>query len=351
MPLPLRRALPLVCLPLALSLLGCEAPRQAQLTLSGCAAVEAVWGGPGDWRPDPAPILEPGPPGAWDSVDALNPSVARFGNGWINLYSGFDGKVWRTGAALSDDGRHWRKAEGGPVLAPDPASWEGDYIAANGATAVRDGRLWHWYQAGPRNQTQLGLAVSDDGRAWRKDPNPVFGPGAGGAWGESGVGDPYVLACGEHFYLFYLGQNRWGVQRLGVARSSDGRHWQRSHRNPILEPGGPGEFDERGLGEPAVLFAANEYWMLYVGRDGGERRRLGWARSADGVRWSKSGPVLAGSEGWNEAVVCDPEWVVIDGGLHVLYGGGDRPSPDENLNGRIGLARLSPKLGTNAVVR
>lgn len=320
---------------------ACAPPRQAQFTLSGCAALDAVWGGPSDWEPSPDPVLEPGPAGAWDSVDALNPTIVRWRGGWLNLYSGFDGKRWRTGLARSSDGLHWHKDGSEPILAPDPSSWEADYIAANGATAVRDGKLWHWYQAGPRNRTRLGLAVSGDGAAWTKDPSPVFETGAAGAWDEAAVGDPYALACGEYFYLFYLGQDRFGVQRLGVARSLDGRHWQRSHRNPILETGGAGEFDERGLGEPAVLFARDQYWMLYVGRDASEQRRLGWARSADGVVWSKSGPILSGAQPWNQPVVCDPDWVVVDGRLQVIYGGGNRPSPDENLNGRIGLAALA----------
>jgi hypothetical protein len=131
------------------------------------------------------------------------------------------------------------------------------------------------------------------------------------------------------------------VQRLGLARSRDGVYWQKSHLNPLLEPGGVGAFDERGLGEPAVFFAEGSFWMIYVGRDAGEKRRLGWARSEDGVVWKKTSRpgVIEGDQPW--AVVCDPEILVDRGRLLILFGGGDRPSPDENLHGRIGA--LTPK--------
>ena len=45
--------------------------------------------------------------------------------------------------------------------------------------------------------------------------------------------------------MFYLGEDRAGRQRLGVARSLDGEHWQKLRSNPILEAGKYGSFDER----------------------------------------------------------------------------------------------------------
>jgi hypothetical protein len=109
--------------------------------------------------------------------------------------------------------------------------------------------------------------------------------------------------------------------------------------NPLLETGGAGAFDERGLGEPAVFFTDGAFWMIYVGRDAGERRRLGWARSEDGVAWAKASRpgVVEGEHDWNREVVCDPEILVDGGRLLILFGGGDRPSPDENLHGQIGV--------------
>ena len=85
--------------------------------------------------------------------------------------------------------------------------------------------------------------------------------------------------------------------------------------------------------------------MLYTGRDANEDRRIGWAESVNGVDWKKltTQPVLGGSQAWNAHVVCDPSVWRGGGDLLVWFGGGSRPSPDENLKGRIGLAILRTK--------
>jgi len=289
----------------------------------------------------PEPVLTRGEPGAWDAVDVLNPSVVRHEGLLHNFYSAFDGRTWHTGLATSADGVRWEKH--GRVLSPDPRTWEGDYIAANGSALVVSGQFFYWYQAG--RTPSIGLATSVDGRRWRKRPAPVLGLGPRGSFDELGAADPYVLHVGDFFYMFYLGQDRARRQRLGVARSSDGAAWSKLRSNPVLEAGPVGAFDETGVGEPAVWAFHGYYWMLYTGRDRAENRRLGLARSRDGVRWERvsATAVLAGTAGWNSKVVCDP---ALDAEAappwRVWFGGGDVARPDERLNGQIGMALLHP---------
>ncbi|HTT65742.1 MAG TPA: hypothetical protein VMG35_28025 [Bryobacteraceae bacterium] len=291
------------------------------------------------WEPRAAPVLPHGGPGESDSHDALNPSVIRRGRTYYNFYSGFDGKTWRTLLATSSDGLAWQKE--GVVLAPEARAGEGQYIAANGSALFDAGEFLYWYQAGPKEVPRLGLARSADGRHWHKAPFPVLDYGPRGSWDERGIADPYVIKVGGYFYLFYLGQDRARRQRLGVARSLDGQHWQKLRSNPVLESGAYGSFDEMGLGEPAVWIGHGYYWMLYTGRDARENRRLGVARSADGVHWEKLATVFAGRQPWDEQVICDPSIEVLpDGRLAAWFGGGDAPSPDENLDGQIGVAVL-----------
>ena len=291
-----------------------------------------------EWRPIAEPVLTHGGAGDWDSHDALNPSIVRRGTSYFNFYSGYDGKTWRTGLATSTDGLAWKKE--GVVLSPDVQAGEGEYIAANGAAIFDNSEFLYWYQAGDKDKPRLGLARSADARRWRKEHFPVLDYGPRGSWDEYGLADPYVLKVGQYFYLFYLGQDRARRQRLGVARSLDGDHWQRSRANPILELGAYGSFDEMGLGEPAVWIEHGYYWMLYTGRDAAQIRRLGMARSTDGINWQKLPAVLEGSQPWNAKVVCDPTIELLGGRLAVWFGGGDRPSLDENLNGQIGVATL-----------
>jgi predicted GH43/DUF377 family glycosyl hydrolase len=131
-----------------------------------------------------------------------------------------------------------------------------------------------------------------------------------------------------------------------LARSRDGVHWEKLRTNPILELGDIGAFDENGLGEPAVWEAKGFYWMLYTGRDVHENRRLGLARSTDGVHWKKLPVVFAGTEPWNSKVICDPSVIASDTEVRVWFGGGNVARPDENINGQIGFGILRPASAT-----
>jgi len=278
----------------------------------------------------PAPVL---PRGAFR--DVLNPSVVRFPGGYLNLYSAFDGRAWHTRLADSPDGVAWH--DRGAAISPNAQTWEGNYIAANGSLLLDGGQFWYWYQAGPRGAPRIGLARSRDARAWRKEPAPVLAPGPWGSWDECGVADPYAIRLGAYFYLYYLGQDRARPtrQRIGVARSADGVHWEKLRSNPVLELDG-----ERGLGEPAVWNSHGFYWMLYTARDFDENRRLAVARSTDGVHWRKLPQTFAGSSAWNSKVLCDATVLVEGDEIRVWFGGGDAASPDENLDGQIGMGRL-----------
>jgi predicted GH43/DUF377 family glycosyl hydrolase len=268
--------------------------------------------------------------------DALNPSVVFSARGLapapVNLYSVFDGHTWHTAMAVDDK-------RTGIILSPDPKTWEGDYIAANGsAVYVRNGLLiWYWYVAGPKNQPRIGLAREAGENVWRKEPAPVLDVGPVGAWDERAVADPYVIRIEPYFYMYYLGQDRAVRQRIGVARSGDGVHWEKLRANPVVEM----DEDEAGIGEPAVWQSDGFYWMLYTVRDFAENRYLRLARSTDGVRWTKLAVRYKGTEAWDSKVICDPTVVVEGGRILVWFGGGDVASPDENLHGQIGFATLA----------
>jgi predicted GH43/DUF377 family glycosyl hydrolase len=199
----------------------------------------------------------------------------------------------------------------------------------------------YWYQAG--TPTRIGLARSKDGRSWTRHGDAVLPVGPRGSFDERAAADPYVIRAGDYFYMFYLGQDRAVRQRLGVARSSDGVSWEKLRTNPVLELGGPLTFDEYGLGEPAVWTSGGSWWMIYTGRGKGEKRRMGLARSMDGVAWSRVEDFapISGAQAWNSMVVADPTLEKMpDGSVRVWFGGGDVASPDQNLHGQIGLGLL-----------
>ena len=285
---------------------------------------------PFTWEASPEPVITRG-----DSSDVLNPSVVRFHGAYWNFYSEFDGKM-HTAAATSPDGLAWTKL--GRVLSPQAA--EGSYIAANGSALVAGDEILYWYEVG--YPLRIALARSHDGKNWIRQGEPVVPMGPRGSFDERAVADPYVIRAGERFYMFYLGQDRARRQSLGIARSADGVIWEKLRSNPILEPGAPGSFDENGLGEPAVWTSGGKWWMLYTGRDKKEQRRLGLARSADGVRWERvPNFVVSGMSAWDSQVVCDPSVEQRpDGTIRVWFGGGDVARPDQGLHGQIGVGIL-----------
>jgi len=274
----------------------------------------------------PTPVL-----GRDEFVDALNPSVLRGPAGLVNYFSAFDGRTWHTMTAASTEGLRWD--DGKMILSPDLSTWEGGYIAANGAALLHGSQVWYWYQAGPKPHPRIGLM---------RTRQPVLDYGPYMSWDERATADPDVIRIGSYFYMYYLGQDRAEPprQRLGVARSTDGIHWEKWRGNPILELGAPGTFDENSLGEPAVWSSHGFYWMLYTGRDVQENRRMGLARSTDGVHWRKLAAVFSGAHEWDSKVICDPSVLVENGEIRVWFGGGDVASPDENLHGQIGYGTL-----------
>ena len=314
------------------------------VVLAGCGryrdfTLPELPGGPAvqwKWQARAEPVLKRGERGAWDAVDVLNPSVIRQGDAYYNFFSGYDGTTWHTGLAVSGDGVAWH--EEGKILSPDPGTWERGAIAANGSAITDDSGILYYYQAG--EPVEIGLARSRNGHQWQRNGAPVLTTGPYGSWDERGVADPYVIRAGRGYYMFYLGMDRARRQRLGVAASDDGVIWYKLRSNPILELGEFGAFDAKGLGEPAVWALRGYYWMLYTGRDAGEMRRLGLARSRDGVHWEKLPLVIGGEQAWDSKVICDPAVITNGDQVTVWFGGGDVASPDQNLDGQIGLATL-----------
>lgn len=302
------------------------------------------------------PVLRRGEPGEWDSVDLLNPSVIKKGNTFYNYYSGYNGRVWQTGLATSDDGVHWKKYSNNPVLTlSNGNAWDDSYIAANGSAIEINNEVYYYYQGrnASSNKTSIGLAKSVDWHKFQKEAKPVLTTGTDHTWDSKAVADPYVIEYKDYYYMYYLGMDEMNVQRLGVARSKDGVVWEKSSANPILDVGTKGSFDENGLGEPSVYFNAPYFYMVYTGRDAGEKRDIGLAVSLDGIHWKKqnyNGFYTDRKSGtWDDSVICDTTFLFDDDNNSLLmwYGGGNRPLPAQGLNGEVGLMKVSVDQGRN----
>jgi predicted GH43/DUF377 family glycosyl hydrolase len=134
------------------------------------------------------PVITPGASGTWDDTPYLYTAfVLKEGSEYKMWYAAI--KIWqvgRIGLATSTDGKAWVKDPQNPVLVPGPAgSWDayevyGAHVISNGSSSYQ---MWFNGIETPGGRFgQIGLATSNDGRAWLKFPyNPImrtsFSPG------------------------------------------------------------------------------------------------------------------------------------------------------------------------------
>ncbi|OGU32996.1 MAG: hypothetical protein A2X67_01940 [Ignavibacteria bacterium GWA2_55_11] len=123
------------------------------------------------------PVLDTGPPGAWDGRWA---GVGRviIDSSYRMWYTGSNGMSKQIGLAVSSDGIHWKKHPSNPVLPVDSSGW--DSVEASFAYVSHVGPTYHmWYSGGDsRTYGRIGYAHSADGVTWKRLPSPVLGGGS-----------------------------------------------------------------------------------------------------------------------------------------------------------------------------
>lgn len=176
-----------------------------------------------------------------------------------------------------------------PLLLPGQAGDFDDSGASLGNVLPVDDELWLYYTG-----WNLGITVP-----WRNSIGLARGPKDGPYTRHGRVPlldrseeDPYslsypwVLRCQGGWHMWYGSNLSWGKEQSSMrhvikhANSPDGLHWERStHICLNLQPG------EIGLSRPCVHIVDGRYRMWYAIR--GERYRIGYAESADGLNWER----------------------------------------------------------------
>jgi hypothetical protein len=189
---------------------------------------------------------------------------------------------------------------------------------------------------------RIGCARSTDGVRWQRIDGPYRGAlldlGPPDAFDQATCGWPRVLRLPDgRWRMYYHGLDPGRMQfAIGAAESDDGLHWARLGQ--VFGPGAPGAFDETGVTLPELLppggHPGSGWRMLYQGvcRDG--HRSIGLAASEDGLSWSRiagsepDGSVFAhaatGSGRWDAFAVGTPCIVPMsDGHFRLYYSGAD----------------------------
>lgn len=135
-----------------------------------------------------------------------------------------------------------KQDEVNPILGPDSTqtfncpvsgtqvSWESRNVL-NPAAVVKDGKVHLLYRAQDQAMTsRIGLAISEDGINFRKEPGPVFYPAVDSMktfeW-PGGVEDPRIVERADGRYILTYTSYDGKTARLCLASSTDLRTWQK----------------------------------------------------------------------------------------------------------------------------
>ncbi len=237
-----------------------------------------------NWKLNAEPVLTQGPKGSWDSEDIETPTVIKDDNAppeekYKMWYAAFDDNkdTYRIGYATSPDGINWTKHKGNPVINVgniETHEWDAASVA-DPMVIKEDGVYRMWYSGAgdvPEEKTWhiwVGYATSEDGINWTKyKDNPVLDVGKADSFEDRGVGQPSVVFNGSEYEMWYSGwddiDKAWSSQ-IGYATSSDGIHWIKSSDNPVVRKGEKGEWDSQQIVAPTVILDGEGYKMWYTG--------------------------------------------------------------------------------------
>jgi predicted GH43/DUF377 family glycosyl hydrolase len=185
----------------------------------------------------------------------------------------------------------------------------------------------------------IGLAVSaDGGRTFeRLSQGPILGRDTNDPFF---TGSSCVLVEDTLWRMWYLSCSRWDVQdgqpkhyyHLKYAESEDGIHWKRTGLVAIAHK----SEDEYAISRPSVIKDDALYRMWYSYR--GESYRIGYAESADGIRWERKDDkagIDVSPSGWDSEMIEYPFVFDHEGERYMLYNG------DGYGESGIGLAVLA----------
>ena len=245
--------------------------------------------------------------------DAVGVPTALWHDGRVLMYFGgveptddaYVARV-RVGVAESADGLHFRLANGGePVFAEAGAGAFDSHSVNHPFVLEVGGQLWMYYAgadgtkgANSARVERLGLARSEDGITWQRDPRPVMDLGAAGEIDSTQVASPCVLRTPDGFRMWYGAYD--GHHRIAYATSADGLRWVRHGAVHGLRGADSGE-----LG-PSVYFDGRRYLILYNSVDASAQQwKLYAATSDDGMNWTPAydgRTVIEDAPAWTFAV-------------------------------------------------
>lgn len=198
---------------------------------------------------------------------------------WLMWYTGQSKENSAIGVAVSEDGIHFNKISNAPVIKPEYSYEKGSVMNPCVIWDNEENIFKMWYAAGEQFEPDvLCYATSKDGIKWDKHKeNPVLTKSQN-KYDKSKVGGCHILKTTDKYLMFYIGYQNVDTARICVAESKNGiDNWVRFKENPIISPE-KGKWDCDAVYKPTVLFnkKENKLMLWYNGRNK-NCERIGYA--------------------------------------------------------------------------
>ena len=173
----------------------------------------------------------------------------------------------------------WRKWEGNPVLGN---AGLGTCFDVN---VVTDGPAPFTMYFSWRPKRAIALVRSDDAFYWTQNPEICLEANPESGW-EDDINRSCTVFRDGVWHMWYTGQAKGG-SKIGYAKSSDGVHFVRVRRDPVLVP--EMDYEKRSTMNPYVRWDEDrKVWrMWYAAGETYEPNVLCYAESDDGLKWRK----------------------------------------------------------------
>jgi predicted GH43/DUF377 family glycosyl hydrolase/DNA-binding MarR family transcriptional regulator len=285
-------------------------------------------------RPEGGPVINLGSPGSKDDEGISSPTVIFTKEQYHMWYTIDDGSMTSIGYATSIDGITWDKYPH-PVLI-NTEEWEKIGVS-DPSVIYKDNEFHMWYTGDDETTTAIGYATSPDGIYWNKnDLNPVLEV-HGSTINGIGVSQPSVLYDDPNYHMWYSDFDGL-IYRICYARSSNGIFWIRHENlvlNPVFDAEDSKDWDNHNVSDPSVIYDGSTFHMWYGGNYG-KNNRIGYATSYNGINWTRypKNPVLdVGPHGcWDDDHLTGHMVIQKDSTYHMWYSG------HHGSNIRIGYA-------------
>ena len=220
----------------------------------------------------------------------------------------------------------------------------------------RDQELWayyigHYTAADGRSKLTIARARGTDGINWTNDGMVLdvgrATPGTNGnlpAWDDRLTSFPGVWKDGDTWYLVYEGaaEDASSPGDIGLATSTDGRHFVKHPNNPILRHY-PSGWERANIGTPSLHKEKGIWYLFYHGYDGNVCQ-VGVASGTSLTNLTKSAanpilPVTAGTAAWDTGTIGRRSAIAKEGAYYYFAFEGSTPQPYTLAKWSSGLAR------------